>query len=137
MQKEKSKNEIMKKQKIFVVIIVCFGLLILTIMYQNKTSSISEYGVESVAKIIGFDGGHATSGPSILYQYNVGEKQFEGSQYVENTSKYTDDFYLVRYSSKKPSWSEILLDQPVTDTITIQDAGLSLPNRRMNKFQQK
>lgn len=134
-QKDHLRNKSLKKEKFIVVTTVVLGLMILTYLYLNKTNSISEDGIESVAQITGFDGGHATSGPSILYIYKVGPEKFNGSRYIEDTSNHQYDFYVVRYSSSEPSWSEILLNRPVTDTIAIKAAGFSLPKKKTNQFQ--
>lgn len=126
----------MKKQKIIVLVILCLGLIILVYLYQKKTNSISKNGIKTVARVTGFDGGHATSGPSILYVYNVGNERFKGSKYIDDVSNHQFSFYVVQYSSITPSWSEILLSQPVTDTVAIKTAGFSLPKKKTNRFQQ-
>ncbi|WP_282057278.1 hypothetical protein [Maribacter luteus] len=124
----------MNKQKVMVIITVCSGLLILMFLYRFKTKSISKNGIRTIAKVTGFDGGHKTSGPAVLYTYHVNGIRYRGSKYVEDVSTHKFSFYVVQYSSEKPSWSEILLNQPVTDTIAIKAAGFALDkkNSRFN-----
>ncbi|MGJ8737146.1 hypothetical protein [Zobellia laminariae] len=126
----------MNKQKVVVVITVCLGLLILMLCYKYKTKSISKNGIRTIGRVTGFDGGHKTSGPSIMYTYNVNNKKYKGGKYIEDVSIHKSSFYVVQYSSEKPSWSEILLNQPVTDTIKIKKAGFSLPKKKKNRFQE-
>ena len=126
----------MNKQKVVVVITVCLGLLILMLLYRFKTKSISENGIRTIARVTGFDGGHKTSGPAILYTYHVNGKRYKGGKYIEDVSIHKFSFYAVQYSSERPSWSEILLDQPITDTVEIKKAGFSLPKKKRNQFRE-
>ncbi|CAM3511539.1 hypothetical protein [Zobellia roscoffensis] len=96
----------------------------------NKQFKIVVGKVSGVQKLI-------KSSPSLFYDYYVGGKLYSGSKKFEGSfSKYKNRFYSVKYSKENSGWSEILLEQPVTDTIIIKKAGFSLPKKKKNRFQE-
>ena len=78
------------------------------------------------------------SSPSLFYEYYVDSEIYTGSFKFDGTfSEYENNYYHVKYSSENSSWSEILLNRPVTDTNAIKAAGFDLPKEKINQFQEK
>lgn len=120
------------KGKGIVLVVIITVLLIGYDECRKKTlNSIDSYGI---AKILGKREGKGSKYG--VYIYYVDKKKFEGRFDIHYFSKNSFKFYKVKYAEKKPSWSEILLDQPVTDTIEIRKAGFSLPQKKRNQFQE-
>ncbi|WP_298503598.1 hypothetical protein [uncultured Maribacter sp.] len=91
----------------------------------------------TIGLVYDIDGGTATASPSLVYKYIVSGKEYHStSSFSGNKKMYLNHFYEVRYSSKSPDLSEILLDSIVSDIVMIKKAGLTLPEKKKKKRNQ-
>ncbi|WP_170863203.1 hypothetical protein [Pseudozobellia thermophila] len=128
------KKKINKKYIPFLIVV--FFLIAAQAYVSYKRHTINKQFEIVVGKVSGVQN-LIKSSPSLFYNYYVGGKLYSSSKKIEGSfSKYKNRFYPVKYSLENPSWSEILLDQPVTDTIEIKKAGFSLPKKKKNRFQE-
>lgn len=109
-------------------------LVAITVWYKYDIAKHEKYTIGYVSDI---DGGTGTASPSLVYKYYVTGKEYHStSPFYGNKKLYLNRFYKIRYSSKNPSSSEILLDSVVSDTILIKKAGFSLLKKKKNRFQE-
>lgn len=119
---------------------ICLALVVLIVTYlvfEFRKNNIENNPIKTIGFVNGYLRG-AKSGPALLYVYNIGSVEYQGSTYINSDeySKHRNRFYIIRYSSKNPSWSELLLDEPVTDTTAIKAAGFTIPRKKRNQFQE-
>lgn len=84
---------------------------------------IKKYGIITVGKITKFKG--ASSRAYLRYQYYVNNNSFGSDSPRNEKGEKIGEFYKVIYSSKHPEKSRIYLDEKITDTTTILNAGFS------------
>lgn len=84
---------------------------------------IEKYGIITVGKITKFKG--ASSRAYLRYHYYVNNHSFGSDSPRDEKGEKIGEFYKVIYSSKNPEKSRIQLDEKITDTTSILNAGFS------------
>jgi hypothetical protein len=117
---------VIKFRKIFILVGWSIALVLIVIALfdmKEKETSINEYKFETVGKVYKFDSNRSFS--YYYYIYNYKEKEYEG--YQDNDSFGGEDcvnkFYKLNLSTINPEYSKIFLDQEVTDSTEIVNAG--------------
>ncbi|MDT7828476.1 hypothetical protein RQM65_07365 [Pricia sp. S334] len=117
--------------------VVITVLVLFYTFYEYRKWDIERNSHQTIAQVNGYLRGTKT-GPSLKYFYRDNDSKYDGSIYIESEKypAYKNRFFIVNYSAENPSWSEILLSRPVTDTPAIKAAGFRLPKKKTNQFQQ-
>ena len=128
--------KITKGQKVGLLISVLL-LLAMYLFTEYKKKEVENSSSYSVAMIYRYFRGTST-GPMFEYKYYVKDQLYQGGIGVDNEdfSKYKNRFFKVKYSKENPSWSQILLNERIYDTIAIKAAGFSIPTKKRNQFQE-
>lgn len=123
-------------QQLGIISVLAFFLLLFAYDVYKK-SAIDANRESTIGLVYDLDGGHATTSPSLIFKYYVKKKQFTGTTSFDGSfNNYENRFFQVEYSSENLSWSQILLNHPVTDTVAIKAAGFTLPKKERNQFQE-
>ncbi|MDO6810978.1 hypothetical protein Q4603_20320 [Zobellia galactanivorans] len=127
---------LLKKKYFSLLLFLLFAGVLVAITVWSKYD-IAQHEKYTIGYVYDIDGGTATASPSLVYKYFVTGKEYHStSSFSKNKELYLNHFYRVRYSFKNPGSGEILLNQPITDTIKIKKAGFSLPQKKRNQFQE-
>ena len=114
------------KTKYFNYFAVFFAISwILYSLYNGEIfdKEIEKYGIITVGKITKFKG--ASSRTYLRYHYYVNNNSFGSDSPRDEKGEKIGEFYKVIYSSKNPEKSRIYLDEKITDTTSILNAGFS------------
>jgi len=129
--------KVKKGQKVglLIIILILASFYVFTEYIKKEVENSSSY---SVAMVFRYFRGTST-GPIFEYKYYVGDTLYQGGQTVNNEdfSNYENRFFKVKYSKENPSWSEILLNQRITDSTLIKASGFSIPKKKVNRFQEE
>lgn len=113
-----------KKITYFILKIIALSVFIFWIISIINKRERNKFPVESVAKIVKFKGASKRQYLDFIY-YHDG-KIYEKDWYRGSHPKVkVGDYYKIIYSSKNPKNVEIFLDEKITDTTLIKNAGLN------------
>ncbi|QCX00946.1 hypothetical protein FGM00_12800 [Aggregatimonas sangjinii] len=119
------------------ILILTGGLLFLFLLYifsKYYQSEITDNSTYTIAKVTGYSRALSSS-PEIYFTYFVdGQKIRVPNKFEGDYSIVKDKFFRVRYAADNPTWGEIQLDYPVTDSAQIKSAGLWFTKPKRNQF---
>ena len=103
------------------------AILVVIILYVCYTMFKKLYYLNDNILTVGiiYDEYGANGIPYIKYKYKVSDKWYY-KEAGSNERKSKNIYYYVKYSKEKPEISQILLDEPVRDTIKIKASGFEL-----------
>lgn len=104
----------------------CLTMAILIFFSQKnegkKESMINENKYLTIAKVFYINSKRNFTDARYIFYYN-GIK-YESGEYIDNSgSRYMNKYYRVELSKVKPEYSKIFLDQEITDSTEIVNAG--------------
>lgn len=108
------------KSLIFITAII----IIISFFHLFKKLNRYYYGIESIAKVYNIKSTGKTYYVQYIYYISNVEHKSENQMGFLNKGK-RGNFYKIVYYSKNPKNVEIFLDEPVTDTTSILEAGFS------------
>lgn len=99
-------------------------IIIISFFHLFKKLNRYYYGIESIAKVYNIKSTGKTYYVQYIYYISNVEHKSENQMGFLNKGK-RGNFYKIVYYSKNPKNVEIFLDEPVTDTTLILEAGFS------------
>ena len=109
------------KSLIFITVII----IIISVFHLFKKLNRYYYGIESIAKLYNIKSTGKTYYVQYFYYIGNVEHKSENQMGFLNKGK-RGNFYKIVYYSKNPKNVEIFLDEPITDTTLILEAGFSI-----------
>ena len=122
----------MSKKEIITIIFffLSFGLLYFfgNKYQEEKKDIIDENKLTTVAKVFNIDSRRSfTSAKFYFYFSGI---RYESGKHIDNSGEmYINKYYKVEFATIKPEYSRIILDQEVTDSTEIVNAGFKYASR--------
>lgn len=112
-----------------VVTIICFFLSFGLLYFfgnkyqEEKKDIIDENKLTTVAKVFNIDSRRSFTSAKFYFYFNG--IRYESGKHIDNSGEiYINKYYKVEIATIKPEYSRIILDQEVTDSTEIVNAGL-------------
>ncbi len=120
-----------QKITLSVCLLIMLIVWIVSLLIRNE---VKENAVYTVCYVYDYMSG-VSSGSYISFYFYVDNKRIKGSNsYNPKYNVKVGEFYMVKYSSENPDFSEIQQDQRVFSTTKIKEAGLTIPKKKKNQF---
>ena len=115
----------MSKKVLSLIVIICTLILIFILFKKGnkEQESIENNKYETVAQVYKFYSNRSNARYYYIYYYNG--KRYRNSENIKNGNREdsVNKFYKVNLSTKNPVYSNLLLDEEITDSKIIKNAG--------------
>lgn len=125
----------MKNDIKFFIVLTIIGVILAYLTYNSnqQNNELGKFKQTTVGKINRIDYGNK-GGSSFVYSFFIENKMYVGRiSRDKNPNVKVNDFYKIEYSSKNPHINKMILDEEITDSIKIMNAGYQ-KKTKFNKY---